>query len=393
MFGHSYARRRHIPLALATAALVQGFAFGAAADSTMPVGNSYDLMYENGAFKHAPRADAHAPIGVMGDHIHGQGELMLSYRFMNMWMQGNQIGEDNVSPDTIVTTVPNRFFGAPMQPPTLRVVPTKMNMNMSMFGAMYGLTDRITLTAMLPYLDKDMTNITYKGGIGTKSLGRFSTNSDGVGDLSFGGIVGLYEASTEESDEHLNLGMMLSAPTGSISEKGRILTPMGGTPIVTLPYAMQLGSGTWDLIPSLTYTHRMGNLSFGGQYRGIYRLENENDHGYRLGNLNQVTGWTAYEWAPWISNSLRVAYQNLDDISGIDPNITGPVQTANPDFYGGDRADLLFGVNLIGQKGVVCGHRLAGEFGMPFYQNLNGPQLETDYRFTLGWQKALGDCK
>jgi hypothetical protein len=65
---------------------------------------------------------------------------------------------------------------------------------------------------------------------------------------------------------------------------------------------------------------------------------------------------------------------------------------ANPDFYGGDRLDLLFGVNLIGQKGAICGHRLAAEFGFPVYQDLNGPQLETDYTFTLGWQKALSDC-
>ena len=49
-----------------------------------------------------------------------------------------------------------------------------------------------------------------------------------------------------------------------------------------------------------------------------------------------------------------------------------------PDFYGGDRVDLLFGVNMIGQRGVICGYRLAAEFGVPVYQRLNGPQLETD---------------
>jgi hypothetical protein len=52
----------------------------------------------------------------------------------------------------------------------------------------------------------------------------------------------------------------------------------------------------------------------------------------------------------------------------------------------------LFGVNLIGQRGAICGHRLAAEFGVPVYQNLNGPQMETDWTLTVGWQKTLGNC-
>ena len=63
------------------------------------------------------RADSHAPIGVMGDHMHKQGEWMLSYRFMTMNMEGNLKGSNNIDPDTIVTTEPNRFFGMPGMPP------------------------------------------------------------------------------------------------------------------------------------------------------------------------------------------------------------------------------------------------------------------------------------
>lgn len=377
---------------LAAAAAIQTISFAAVAESPMLSGPSHDMIYEDGAFKHAPRADGHGPIGVMGDHRHHRDDFMLSYRYMNMWMDGSQIGTDDVSPQEIVTTVPNRFFGQPMQPPTLRVVPTDMNMNMHMFGAMYGLTDQVTLTAMLPYIEKDMNHITFKGPMGTTELGRFSTNSEGVGDVSFGGIIGLYDSKTENSEQHLNLLVSLSAPTGSITQEGRILTPMGTRPVVRLPYAMQLGSGTWDILPGIVYTARTGNVSFGAQYRGNFRLEDENDEGYRLGSLNQVTGWAAYQWAPWVSSSFRVAYQNLGEIEGLDPNIVGPVQTANPDFYGGDRVDLLLGVNLVGQRGVTCGHRLAAEVGVPVYQNLNGPQMETDYTITVGWQKSLGDC-
>lgn len=90
------------------------------------------------------RPDSHAPIGVMGDHTHQQGELMLSYRFMHMNMQGNRNDTSSQSPEDIVTSEPNRFSNPPMQPPNLRVVPTEMTMDMHMLGAMYAPNDRIT---------------------------------------------------------------------------------------------------------------------------------------------------------------------------------------------------------------------------------------------------------
>ena len=35
------------------------------------------------------RPDAHAPIGVMLDHMHKKGEWMVSYRYMTMSMKNN----------------------------------------------------------------------------------------------------------------------------------------------------------------------------------------------------------------------------------------------------------------------------------------------------------------
>ena len=88
------------------------------------------------------RADAHAPIGVMADHFHAKGEWMFSYRFMTMDMEDNRSGTRDQSPDEIVTTEPNPFFGLPGQPPTLRIVPTRMRMDMHMLGVMFAPTHR-----------------------------------------------------------------------------------------------------------------------------------------------------------------------------------------------------------------------------------------------------------
>ena len=54
----------------------------------------------------------------------------------------------------------------------------------------------------------------------------------------------------------------------------------------------------------------------------------------------------------------------------------------------GERAEVGLGVNFMAQTGPLKGHRLAIEALRPVYQDLNGPQLETDWTLTIGWQKA-----
>ena len=59
--------------------------------------------------------------------------------------------------------------------------------------------------------------------------------------------------------------------------------------------------------------------------------------------------------------------------------------TARTDLRGGQRIDGLLGLNYLHS----AGHRLALELGMPIHQDLDGPQMETDYRVMVGWQYAL----
>jgi len=326
------------------------------------------------------RADSHAPIGVMGDHLHKKGEWMLSYRFMTMEMEGNQIGEDNVSPSFIVNNVANPFG----MPPTLRVVPTKMRMDMHMLGAMYAPSDSVTLMAMLPILENEMDHVTFAGMNPNKKLGTFTTRSSGIGDLSLSGLIDLYNDGRTKI--HFNAG--LSLPTGSITQRDNVLSPMNTRPNLRLPYAMQLGTGTWDLLPGITIQSRTGDLSYGAQYKARFHL-GDNNQDWSFGDKHELTAWIAYQWAPWISTSLRIAGRTQEEINGQDLNIAAPVQTADPDNYGGERIDLFGGVNFAAQSGYLKGHRFALEFGAPIYQDLNGPQMETDYIFTVGWQKAF----
>ena len=317
------------------------------------------------AMEYSFRADDHAPIGVMGEHTHEKGELMLSYRYMYMRMKGNRVGTNSVSNQEVL----EQFM----------VTPTDMDMQMHMFGAMYAVTNRITLMGMIPYVKKSMNHLTRSGA-------RFKTSSEGLGDIKFSG---LFKAIDWGNNNNIILNFGLSFPTGSIDKKDD--TPMG--PDQQLPYPMQLGSGTWDLLPGVTYNGRQGNIGWGGQVMGVVRL-GENDRDYTLGNRLNITTWTDYNINYWVSTSFRLDWGFWGNIDGADPALNpAVVPTADPDLRGGNRLDALVGLNFVNQAGPkwLKGQRLAFEFGIPVYQDLDGPQLETDWILLFGWQYTLID--
>lgn len=330
-------------------------------------------------------ADDHAPIGVMGDHNHKAGDIMLSYRYMHMNMDGLRNGTSDLNPDTLATSSPNRFAGMAGQPATLRVIPTEMQMDMHMLGAMYAPTDRVTLMIMGNYLEKEMTSITYAGGAGTNRLGENTVKSQGWGDTTVSALWEVYE--DDMNTVLFNTG--LSIPTGSIKESDEMLMPNGTRMNMRLGYGMQLGTGTYDFMPGVTYYGHKGDWGWGAQYMAQIALEDENDQGYSWGDKHQLTAWGSYEWAPWISTSLRLTGISQGDIDGIDSNIMGPNPVADPDNFGGETLEAGFGVNLMAMEGVLKGQRVAFEVTAPLYQDLNGPQMKRDYAVTIGWQYAF----
>ena len=347
--------RKPILAALAATATIVSTSLPTFADTT-------DGPRTGDSFGISSPAITHAPISVMGDHTHKKGEWMFSYRFMNMKMEGNRAGTNDLSAQQVGTR-----FG-------FNIVPTKMTGRMHMFGAMYAPDDRITLMAMLPYVEKSMEHVILSNGV------NFTTRSRGWGDFKLSGLVPVYENGGHKV--HLNLGF--SAPTGDIG--ARDSNPASGGAEVILPYPMQLGSGTWDLLPGITYVGCQDKICWGGQYNATLRLD-ENDHDYTLGDRHNVTTWGAYSWHRSLSTSLRLGWTDWGNIDGADPQLNpAVVQTANPDFQGGSRLDLGVGVNYSVMPGTMAGNRLALEMTFPVHQDLDGVQLETDWILTAGWQ-------
>jgi len=149
------------------------------------------------------------------------------------------------------------------------VTPTRMPMQMHRFGLMFAPADAITLMGMLPVMRYEMDHITRTGG--TPENPAFTTESSGIGDLRVSGLIEL--ATLGNQALHVNAGV--SIPTGSVDERDVLPTSNGQE--VRLPYPMQTGSGTWDLLPGITYLGQAGDWSWGGQASATFRLgENDN---------------------------------------------------------------------------------------------------------------------
>ena len=175
-----------------------------------------------------------------------------------------------------------------------------------------------------------------------------------------------------------------SFPTGSIDEKDNLPNTMGVD--VRLPYPMQLGSGTFDVHPGMTYIGQTKNWSWGLHSDGTLRF-GENDHDYRLGNEWRASVWGARALNRFISTTVRLDGHGWKNIHGADPSLNAMmVPTADPDRRAGERLDIVFGLNLYAPEGRWSGHRLTLEGGLPVYQRLDGPQLETTWQMRVAWE-------
>ncbi len=316
-----------------------------------------------GNFYTAERPDAHAPIGVMGDHTHNEGEFMFSYRYMQMYMGHNQNGTTDLS----VGDVLQQFM----------IAPTEMTTKMHMFSSMLGFNKTVTLMAMLPYVSKSMNHQTRSGQT-------FTTDAEGFGDIKLSSLWRLYAVSAPSIGTHrLVFNFGLSLPTGSITETDQ--TPMS-PPESILPFPMQLGAGTVNILPGLLYGGETERISWGLQAVGDLPI-GENKRGWAVGDSYFVNGWGAYRWTNWLSTSARLNWQWKANYDGRDP-ATNPnmIQTANPELQGGQRLNALGGINILFPEWMEVENRLAIEFGGPIYQYLNGPQLGLDWVLFAGYQ-------
>ncbi len=368
-------RRAHGGLAgvLAIMAVVFSSGAGHAADMNGPAG--YKDAPDGVEDQSKARKPAAIPAGVLGATMFRQGETAVAYLPVFVHLQGNYMGTNQVSPATVLS-IPN--INTP--PAKLRIVPNEQNVQIHRFSVTYGVSDAFNLSVLGSYIQKEATRTTYNP-LGTSVVGTRTDSIDGIGDLSVSGFFRLYQDAVHHV--HLNLGVSL--PTGSTTEEWTGLAPNGSLNVARTTYGMMPGTGTVDLLPGVTYTARKALWSWGATYRGRIAME-DNDQGYRWGNLHEVSGWAGYTLIPGVTATARVVGTVQGQIEGRDLQIKSPAQGANPAFYGGERVDLLAGVEVLGKPFGLGNTRFAVEAGPPVYQNVNGPQLGRDWQVNV----ALG---
>ena len=72
---------------------------------------------------------------------------------------------------------------------------------------------------------------------------------------------------------------------------------------------MQLGSGTWDFHPAITYLAQTENYSYGAQLGGILRTS-DNDRDYTVGDRLEAALWGARKVTDSLSASLKLDYSS-----------------------------------------------------------------------------------
>lgn len=347
---------------ISVAVLLMGFGLSSAYADTSAHGHG------NGSDSYA--VVAHAPIGVMGDHVHEAGEVMLALRYKIMGMSDLYDGHHEISQsDLLEASGPYGYMIAPDSMTTQAVVAS----------GMYAPADFLTLSVMVPYMFKEMTMTTRMGA-------QFNTRSNGLGDVKLVALSRFLEWETA----YLQVNLGLSFPTGSINQTDD--NPMSDGQDVQLPYPMQLGSGTWDLLPAALIGGQSGRFAWGLKGDGVIRMDT-NDNGYQLGDAYEVTFWWEWAWTRWLATSVRLAWKQQFEIDGEDERLPAmaPQMTplADPNNLGWEQFDGLIGIQLLGQKGWLAGHRLAIEAGLPLWQSTTGPALGRNYMVTIGWQRSF----
>ena len=321
------------------------------------------------------------PAGLMLPHIHNTKDWVIDYMYMQMDMRTLYNGNNKEDP--------GKYLAGIEYNPTISTIPaTQVGTGNAHNHS--GTTTNTTTPDPLPsyYIGSLNPNsyrymsmpVSMKMEMTMISLMKNINDTQGIGDIG----ITLATKLLEKESHTINLQMGLTLPTGSIDEKNTM--PLMGN--VKSPYNMQLGTGTFNAIPGISYLFNKGKFTL-GSFAQITLRNGKNDNGYRFGNRYEFSLWTSYILLDWLAPTLRITSTKWDNISGADPNLDPTMDPQNdPNRQGGRRVDLLAGVNFYIPS--LSEKMKAGiEFGKPIHQHLNGPQMGANSLFNFRFQASF----
>lgn len=295
-----------------------------------------------------------------GGHMHGKGMFMAQYKYQRMYMKDLMDSDNKL---TAEIAVDNRSGY-----PDYMMAPVDMTMDMHMLMLMYGVTDSVMLMAMGHYMSSTMGMLSDEGSNDATYVSSVMKSS-GIADTVLSAFIKL---STQ-----WNAKIGWSIPTGSINVRGPMthsstFTEQG----VKYPYGMQLGSGTHDLIPGISYADASGKINWKVDFDYTLRI-GKNDSDYKRGNKLELKSQLGWDASKYFSVHGKLDLRSEGQIDGSDKDMNaGMSPAADAQNYGGIRLDTGLGVKL-NTADKMWG--IGADFVMPVYQNLWGPQMRTSW--------------
>jgi len=316
------------------------------------------------------------PAGVQGAHLPGRaGGFMLGYRMLGV-RDDRALRRGRAAPAGDA-----ELAAQACAPAACSTRPLRMGMGMHMLDLMLGLGERATLMLMPQYMTMRMDSRLIEGQGPVDPAMHFGRHeSGGLGDTQLQLLLALRDT----PHQRWLLGLGLSAPTGDSGlrhRRGHQQDPGA------MDYAMQTGSGTWDLLPSISGLGSAGPWGWGLQLAAVRRL-GRNDEGYALGHRWQATGWATRRLASSLTATLRAA-RSVDgpirgERGGPHPAAAPPDHAAN---HGGRLDELGLGLVADRLPGAYQGATLSVEWLQPLRQELRGYQLGRRGALALSWSQ------
>lgn len=338
------------------------------------------------------------PMNIPGGGIPETYEYRVKVSTMFMRMEGLREGTESINPDDLL--------GMPtmMGQPTgkFMAVPTQMDMNMLNVSTGYSFSDELFGGVMFMYKSNSMDMKFNTAMQALTGEAGYAMKSEGLGDTMLMGKYRLYADDPLIPKRQSSLLFGLSLPTGSIDERNTT-HPLIMRQDELQSYAMQLGSGTVDPMIGLLYQGSSSPLWWGANATYIARLY-DNKRDYRLGDEFKLDLYSMFQFRydTLLQFQINAEYKGkirgeMDEaLSGAsgrstqnDPDSPYMSPQWNTGNYGGTQVFVTLGV----QWQPVPLQIVDFSIGLPLYQDLNGPQLEQDYRLMLTWYLEIPSKK
>jgi len=244
--------------------------------------------------------------------------------------------------------------------------PSSADRELQVLGAIsvlgYGVTSKLAVFGVLPYLDKQLVATTSGGQ-------RVTRDTNGIGDARLFGRFTVYQDDAPGRTARIAPFFGLELPTGNDDDRDGL---------GSLPAPLQLGSGSWDPFGGVVVTFQTLDYQIDGQ--ASYKVNTEANNfefgdeirldaslQYRLWPRELETGLPGFFYGVLEGNLI---YQGKNESNGVtDQNSGGTTFFVSP------------GVQFVAKRWIA-----EAVVQLPVAQDLNGSALEDDFVVRAGFR-------